>query len=122
MGGQESESRVIAANLVREGIEVVRSIRDSNWLACTSWTNQQCDTWDYSDDGDLNNDLEDRLNKDYSAIAVFDTDNNLWHLDFTPNMIKHDIATKMYLYKTEGYWLMSWDFFMLQSINGYFWA
>ena len=29
---QQSESRIVAGNLAREGVEVVKNIRDSNWL------------------------------------------------------------------------------------------
>ena len=32
-----SETRLIAANLAREGLETVRSLRDSNWLAGRPW-------------------------------------------------------------------------------------
>ena len=32
-GEQEAETRMIASNLAREGIEAVKNIRDSNWLA-----------------------------------------------------------------------------------------
>ena len=32
-----SQTRLIAANLAREGLEVVRSLRDSNWLAGNPW-------------------------------------------------------------------------------------
>ena len=35
--GVASESRIIATNLSREGIEVVRNIRDSNWVAGGKW-------------------------------------------------------------------------------------
>lgn len=33
-----SERRLVAANLVREALEVVRQKRDSNWLAADDWT------------------------------------------------------------------------------------
>lgn len=36
--GNVSQSQVVALNLAREGIEVARSIRDSNWLAMDSGT------------------------------------------------------------------------------------
>jgi prepilin-type N-terminal cleavage/methylation domain-containing protein len=32
-----SESRLVAANLAQEGIEVVRNIRDTNWLEAQGW-------------------------------------------------------------------------------------
>lgn len=38
IGGQkESESQIVANNLAREGIEIVRNFRDSNWLAGNQW-------------------------------------------------------------------------------------
>ncbi len=30
--GQSSEDKIVAANLAREGVEIVRGIRDSNWI------------------------------------------------------------------------------------------
>lgn len=36
-GAGASESRIIAVNLAREGIEIVRNRRDSNWVAVRSW-------------------------------------------------------------------------------------
>jgi len=38
-GQKASEFQLIANNLAREGIEVVRNIRDSNWLAADDWDN-----------------------------------------------------------------------------------
>lgn len=35
--GGESKMRVTAINLAREGVEVVRNIRDSNWIAGDNW-------------------------------------------------------------------------------------
>lgn len=37
------EDRLIAANLVAEGIEVARNIRDSNWLQNLAWNNGLAD-------------------------------------------------------------------------------
>ena len=34
---KDSETRLVASNLSREGIEVVRSLRDSNWIIGQSW-------------------------------------------------------------------------------------
>ena len=36
--GTRTKNRIIAANLTQEGIEVVRNIRDRNWLAGRPWT------------------------------------------------------------------------------------
>lgn len=66
-GQKESELRIIANNLAREGIEVVRNIRDANWLANEEW--------------DLN--LKGSAILDPSSnetIAKFDTANNSWQL------------------------------------------
>ena len=34
---KESEFQIIANNLAREGVEVIRNIRDSNWLSGNNW-------------------------------------------------------------------------------------
>lgn len=36
--GTRTRNKIIAANLTQEGIEVVRNIRDRNWLAGRQWT------------------------------------------------------------------------------------
>ncbi|MBI4281523.1 hypothetical protein HY625_01740 [Candidatus Uhrbacteria bacterium] len=36
-GSVASETRIVGANLAREGVEVARNIRDSNWIAGASW-------------------------------------------------------------------------------------
>lgn len=36
-GQKENEQQVIANNLAREGIELIRNLRDSNWLAGVAW-------------------------------------------------------------------------------------
>jgi|SRR3989344_3406218 len=36
--GTRTKNKIIAANLTQEGIEVVRNIRDRNWLAGRPWT------------------------------------------------------------------------------------
>lgn len=37
------QNRLIAANLVAEGIELTRNIRDNNWLASLAWNNGLAD-------------------------------------------------------------------------------
>lgn len=64
VGQKASEFQVRANNLAREGIEVVRSIRDGNWLAGKNW-----------DAG---------INGGVFARAVFDETNIEWTLDFSP--------------------------------------
>ena len=36
--GTRTKNKIIAANLTQEGIEVMRNIRDRNWLAGRAWT------------------------------------------------------------------------------------
>jgi len=68
-GATENEARIVASNLVREGIEVVRNIRDTNWLKGQVW------------DAGL------KSGTDYTAIAVFNPTANTWELNFAPNSI-----------------------------------
>lgn len=70
----EAADRLIAANLAREGMEIVRNIRDSNWLPRGTW-----------DQG-----LE--SGTDYTAAPLFDSAANTWTLDFTPNDFSHNYA------------------------------
>ncbi len=44
--GQISESRTIADNYAREGIERVRNMRDSNWLEGVAWDTDLCNAPD----------------------------------------------------------------------------
>ncbi|HLD81677.1 MAG TPA: hypothetical protein VJA22_00535 [Patescibacteria group bacterium] len=62
-----STNRLIASNLAREGVEVVRGIRDSNWLAKNPW-----------DQGIYRS----HQNK---AIPIFDPATGAWSLLFLPN-------------------------------------
>ena len=62
IGQKESESQIIANNLAREGIEVVRHLRDSNWLADIGW--------DFG------------FNEGRVAIADFSRTENRWQLIF----------------------------------------
>jgi len=85
----ESEALIIAGNLAREGIEAVRAVRDSNWLA--------------SQDFDVG--LEDG-NGDHVAIPVFIPDvaaraatgGRAWTIDFTPTDID-DLAAAVYAFR-----------------------
>ena len=64
-GQSASELQLVANNLAREGIEVVRNARDTNWLAGQAW-----------DTG---------LVGDGTAIPNFDKNTNTWTLDFAFN-------------------------------------
>lgn len=73
-GAAAGEDRLLAANLAREGVEIVRNIRDSNWLARATW------------DSALEN------GTDYTAAPLFDKAANSWTLNFTPNIIIQNYA------------------------------
>src|SRR5512142_335503 len=79
---KESEYLLAAGNLAREGVEVARMMRDSNWLAGASW--------DAGMTGASN---------DYSGIPVFDAAANGWSVNFTPNTVA-DATAKVYRYST----------------------
>lgn len=76
-GVGESSTRIVASNLAREGIEVVRNIRDTNWLKNQAW------------------DLGLEEGTDYTAIAIFDPLTNKWRLDFSPDSID-DTEARLY--------------------------
>jgi hypothetical protein len=84
-GQKESESQIIANNLGREAIEVVRNIRDSNWLAGQRWGLNL-------DGGNL-------------AIASFDSETFNWQIDFsdiTPEKKKLYFNEGLYLHENQG--------------------
>lgn len=66
----ESQGRMVATGLAREGIEAVRAIRDSNWLAARKW------------DAGLAGILADR-----SGVPALDLATGAWAIDFGPNVI-----------------------------------
>lgn len=76
-GVGEAGTRVVASNLAREGIDVVRNIRDTNWLKNLDWDNGL-----YS-------------GSDFTAIAVFNPTTYEWSLNFNPNSVS-DSAAKLY--------------------------
>ena len=80
---KNSEAQITAGNLAREGIEVVRSIRDSNWLAGASF-----------DTG-----LTGITARDYTGVPVFDPNANSWSFNFYPNNITNYMS-RVYRYTT----------------------
>lgn len=67
---ETSIKQIVAANLAREGVEVVRNIRDSNWLADSVGTPVDWRTGLAS-------------GTDYDGAVAFDPALNLWTIDFT---------------------------------------
>jgi len=92
VGQKESEFQIVANNLAREGIEVVRNIRDSNWLSGQPW-----------DQGLVGN----------AAIAEFNPANDSWQLDFdyspgdellyfsANNVFSHTVSGQQTIYERE---------------------
>lgn len=80
---KESEAGVIAANLAREGIEVVRAERDSNLLAGAVW------------DQDLSG-----SGNDYTSILVFDPSTGTWSLSFTTDLVT-EASASVYRYSAD---------------------
>lgn len=75
-----SSEQIVAVNLAREGIEVVRALRDSNWLDKTAnW-------YDGFDDS----------SSDHTAIPVFDTATNSWTIDYGPDSLSNE-NTRIYI-------------------------
>lgn len=72
--GRKGSDKIIATNLAREGIEIVRNIRDSNWISAASGIGSPIPDWDY---GLVNG-------TDPTAIPIID-DTNLSSLEFAPN-------------------------------------
>lgn len=68
---KNSQALLGAGNLAREGIEAVRAIRDSNWLAGAQW--------------DLG--IAGGAGFDYTGIPVFAPASNSWSISWTPNAV-----------------------------------
>jgi len=92
-GEQEAGARILATNLAREGVEVVKNIRDSNWLAVDN--NDDCSYngqpfspcfWDSGLSGENNDNTA--IIKDIASPDVY--------LDFSPNNIDEN-NTRIYL-------------------------
>jgi prepilin-type N-terminal cleavage/methylation domain-containing protein len=74
-----------ALNFAREGIEIARNTRDSNWLAGRIW------------DTDLS------FGTDYTAILIFDSVLNRWQFDYGVDAIDEPLATLVYNDEQEAY-------------------
>jgi hypothetical protein len=72
---KESEMSIVAANLGREGVEVARAIRDTNWLQEREW-----------DDGLVG------AGGDHTAVPVFDPDAGVWTMDFDAGSLTDDYS------------------------------
>lgn len=83
---QESLSAIVAANLAREGVEVARTIRDSNWLAGLDWDNGL---------------YEGAGNPDYTAVPVFEPNSGDWHFYYAPDNLASE-KTRVFRHESES--------------------
>lgn len=90
----KSLQRNLALNLAREGIEVVRHIRDSNWLAgCPDPDKDGCYYW--------NTGLSD--GEEYRAIPFFNVQGKKWELTFVKKSFDKCVGSgECALYKLNG--------------------
>ena len=83
VNNQLAKERVIATNLAREGLEAVRSIRDTNWLRFagerrTCWNNLVVNS---CTDNDSDGVTDDPIKHEQNYIASFDIDDYRWELE-----------------------------------------
>ncbi len=83
-----SLNQMIAIELAREGIEVARGVRDSNWLRDVDWQ-----------DGLI------KSGGDNTAIPVFSPEQNVWTIDFQVNSISD--STARVFQRSNGLYLQS---------------
>lgn len=108
-GEQESGARILSVNLAREGIEIVKNIRDSNWLAIENnnscshngFTSDPCN-WDSGLSGDgsgvIANILSDDVYIDYSADTISDSKTRIYR-DPSPGLYSHDSSGQATTYR-----------------------
>lgn len=101
-----NQDRIVALNLAREGVEIVRNVRDGNWLnacptwggTCTHWETaggtSSCCLWDSALDSDT----------DHTLVLDFDPSNNRYILNYTPDSISN-AAADLYIDTTSGLYL-----------------
>ncbi len=85
INNQITKERVVATNLAREGLETVRSIRDTNWLRFAG-ERRRC--WNNSDsteckDTDSDGAPDEPIQHQKSYIIKFNSTNYRWELDST---------------------------------------
>jgi len=109
-GEQEAGARILAVNLAREGIEIVKNIRDSNWLAIEN--NDPCSyngvladpcRWDSGLDGDgtaiIANIFSENVYLDYSAAATITDEATKLYIDAATGLYSHNISDQPTRYR-----------------------
>jgi hypothetical protein len=82
--GRESELRLKASNLAREGVEIVRNIRDSNRLS-----NSTAPLDAFLEGGGAGGTIR-------RAVPVFNESTNTWSLDFNSTLSLNNVNTLVY--------------------------
>ncbi|MDO8668682.1 MAG: hypothetical protein Q7K65_00105 [Candidatus Buchananbacteria bacterium] len=109
-GEQESGARVLAINLAREGVEIVKNIRDSNWLYIDN--NDNCSyngidydpcNWDSGLSGDgtgvAQNIFSDSVYIDYANVDNISDDKAKIYQDPTSGLYSHDNLGQPTIYR-----------------------
>lgn len=108
-GEQEAGARILSINLAREGIEIVKNIRDSNWLAIEN--NDSCSYngvvydpcyWDSGLTGDGNGIIQNIFSEnvaiDYSAADVITDASTAIYIDPVTGLYSHDNSGELTTY------------------------
>jgi hypothetical protein len=84
-----SRDQLMASNLAREGVEIVRSVRDSNWLKMEALEVHVADGSSYKwDDGLWGNTA---LSPWYGVYPTFDETAQTWGLNYTDAAVDADV-------------------------------
>ena len=109
-GEQEAGARILAVNLAREGIEIVKNMRDSNWLAIEN--NDSCSYngaisnpchWDSGLIGDgtaiIANMFSENVYLDYSSVVDINDEATWLYIDPTLGLYSHDNSGQLTRYR-----------------------
>jgi prepilin-type N-terminal cleavage/methylation domain-containing protein len=95
---QVNKEQILALNLAREGIEMVRNVRDSNWLnGCPTWGGS-CSHWTTAGGTATCCQWDSGINTagDHTLAIDFDATNNRYILNYTPTDFS-SAGTTLYL-------------------------
>jgi len=95
-----SDMRLLAANFAREGIEVIRHVRDSNWLANNPWDKGITDLGDYRLTVDFNN-LTNAWSLSAQNFDITNCNNCKLYLDQLDGVYSHNSLKTLTNFKRE---------------------
>lgn len=105
---RNSSARFQAMNFSREGIEVVRMVRDSNWLAVdsgdtsVSWNSGLSDSGDYTAIATIANRASSNVYLEFGVDAAGDTCNDINGVTYDCSAIWYDNSINTYFQTTQG--------------------